>query len=205
MAKQLNSPNYISLDAFNGHVIDATIEKCASFTNNRILNAIKQRWTTVLRQRMDAINSGAHISHFDTPSVTVAHQPSGESSDDEFDDAEVECIRPSDMIDTESSVEATQYESVAVEAPYAESMPEPLQPSNDGEDVDDDISISDVSDLDDKIPETRDLVIGMLDKVTRPSSKKSSTPMWKVKLKYGVLQINGVEIPFENMEGDFEF
>lgn len=92
-----------------------------------------------------------------------AHQPSGESSDDEFDDAEVECIRPTDMLDTESSVEATQYETV--DAPYGESMPEPLQPSNDGEDVDDDISISDVSDLDDKVPETRDLVIGMLDKV----------------------------------------
>ncbi|KAK1443211.1 hypothetical protein BgAZ_200870 [Babesia gibsoni] len=213
--------NCVSLDALNNIIIEATIEKCASFANDRILNAIKKRWVTVLRQRMDAVNSGGHITHLDSSAidfnevedelpVEVEVPPSPvkgrtEDDEDEFDDAEVETAPQHQRMESVAiipdSLKKVDREQLVPVVPAETDTSK----ANSPEEPRDDISLSDVSDLDDREPETRDLVIGMLDKITRPSSKKASAPMWKVKMKYGVLQVNGMEIPFDKLEGEFEF
>ncbi|CDR94763.1 DNA-directed RNA polymerase II large subunit, putative [Babesia bigemina] len=196
MVRQQSSAVAISLDKLNEQIIEATIEKCASFTNNRILGAIKQKWTEVLRQRLDAVNRGEHVTHIDTYS-TAQQQPAPEDSDNDFDDAEVESAQGAEILEKAAAAKADLVEPQRAEPAQAE------QPAADN--ADDDLSISDVSELDDQEPETKDLVIGVLDKLTRPSRKKSGAHVWKVKLKYGVLQVNGLEVPFEKLEGEFEF
>ncbi|GIX65451.1 DNA-directed RNA polymerase II large subunit, putative [Babesia caballi] len=88
-----------------------------------------------------------------------------ELSDNEFDDAEVETAqhqeRPVEGLESAGAVEST--------APADTVPPEPVSTVDREaatDDVEDDISISDVSDLDDREPETKDLVIGRLEKVS---------------------------------------
>ncbi|GFE55644.1 DNA-directed RNA polymerase II large [Babesia ovis] len=223
MKKQQVPIESISLDKLNEDIIDgknkhgrfhlraATIEKCGTFANGRILAAIKQRWTEVLRQRIDAVNRGEQFTHLDSLTTSHYHVPEdlpkhmdqpepavSEFSDNEFDDAEVESAHPQQTLDSDAVIAGMAKETVV---PEQKTNGQPEETT----DTDDDLSISDISDLDDKEPETKDVVIGILDKVSRPSSKKTSTPMWRVKLKYGILQVNGVEVPFDNLEGEFEF
>lgn len=203
----MNKPfsHYVSLDTLNHLIIDATIEKCGSFANDRILSAIKQRWIHVLRQRMEAINNGTYVAHLDSsaidfrevdedlPTVTEpTHEEvkaEFEDEGDDFDDAEVETAQTHCLNDYGSMPVRSEAQERTAESPRAAATESEGPAPGNAEDFEDDISISDVSDLDDKEPETRDLVIGMLDKLTRPSSKKSGAPMWKVKMKYGVLQV----------------
>ncbi|ORM39880.1 Kinesin-like protein KIF19 [Babesia sp. Xinjiang] len=154
------------------------------------------RWTEVLRQRMDAVNRGEQFTHFEQPSTSYYNvepdltpemedsQPqSPEPSDNEFDDADVESANPQESLDSDAVIAGATKEAAPPEPPRPQNVP-----VDHLDDSESDTSISDISELDDKEPETKDVVIGMLDKITRPSSKRTATPMWKVKLKYGVLQ-----------------
>eukprot|EP00371_Babesia_bovis_P000856 XP_001609503.1 DNA-directed RNA polymerase II large subunit [Babesia bovis T2Bo] len=123
-----------------------------------------------------------------------------EFSENEFEDAEVETSMSQQTVNSCSVI-------AGISTVTSEPIPAATEPeqTDDTTECEDDMEILDVSDLDDQEPETKDIVIGIIDKISRPSTKKTTAPTWKVKLKYGILQINGVEIPFDNLEGEFEF
>ncbi|EDO05935.2 putative DNA-directed RNA polymerase II large subunit [Babesia bovis T2Bo] len=203
----------ISLDKLNEEIIDATIDRCIKFANPRILETVKQRWTQVLRQRLDAVNRGEQFthsdqvtsSHYKKPEHAIQQTPKVEEledefSENEFEDAEVETSMSQQTVNSCSVI-------AGISTVTSEPIPAATEPeqTDDTTECEDDMEILDVSDLDDQEPETKDIVIGIIDKISRPSTKKTTAPTWKVKLKYGILQINGVEIPFDNLEGEFEF
>ncbi|BAM39583.1 kinesin [Theileria orientalis strain Shintoku] len=202
----------LSLESFNEQVIQATIDKCSQTHNPRILEAIKQSWTENLKKRINSLKTGSKApkpklskSVKDLFKQNQGDKEHEESDEDEFLDAEVVSakasspsvspkLRPMDMKTLEKLKESEKKPSESIE-----------ESKEAEDDPDTELSISEISDLDDDEPETNDLVIGMLDKVTRPSSKKFGPPLWKVKLKYGIMQVNNVEIPFDTLEGEFEF
>ncbi|UKJ88431.2 kinesin [Theileria orientalis] len=202
----------LSLESFNEQVIQATINKCSQTHNPRILEAIKQSWTDNLNKRIHSLKTATKApkpklskSVKDLFEQNLGDKEHEESDEDEFLDAEVVSAkvsspsvspksRPIDMKSLEQLKESERKPSENVE-----------ESKEADDDPDTELSISEISDLDDEEPETNDLVIGMLDRVTRPSSKKFGPPLWKLKLKYGIMQVNNVEIPFDTLEGEFEF
>ncbi|KAK2197664.1 Transcription factor IIA [Babesia duncani] len=189
------NPTELQLDVLNEQIIKATIDKCAHSHDPRILNAIKHNWIQVLKKRMGAVESSRELNTIPpvveneiVPAPVDTVEPV-QQEEDEFSDAEVES--------------APHLHALNEEFDNKEETPKPEESSS--QEDSSDVSISDISDLDDFEPESKDLVIGLLDKISRPSSKKSGTPIWRLKLKYGILQINGVEVPFDVLEGEFEF
>ncbi|EAN34336.1 transcription factor IIA alpha/beta subunit [Theileria parva strain Muguga] len=210
----MSSLHYIgqlSLESFNRQVIEATIDKCSKTHNPRVLEAIKQTWIENLNKRLNSVKYQSKKRHSKlSKSVREVLEENKESekpetSEDEFLDADVVLAKQSSP---SVSPILRPTNPVSTESPKNNKDSSNLEKAGDNSEKDNpdtDISISDISDLDDEEPETDDLVIGMLDKVTRPSSKKFGPPLWKLKLKYGIMQINNVEIPFDTLEGEFEF
>ncbi|EKX74331.1 conserved hypothetical protein [Theileria equi strain WA] len=215
---------HFSLDFFNNKVIQATIDKCAEKFDSRILDAIKQSWIENLNKRLNAVKTETDAKiprtssfiqdSFESKSENVHDRES--SSDDEFLDADVESVTVSDLksLPQDTHVETPIAKSERTEAIFASETKEDSnkevesdpKSTRDDKNVDDsDVSFSDVSDLEDQEPESQDMIIGILDKITRPSSKKFGPPLWKLKLKHGIMQINDVEIPFDSLQGEFEF
>ncbi|UKK00825.2 kinesin [Theileria orientalis] len=202
----------LSLESFNEQVIQATIDKCSQTHNPRILEAIKQSWTDNLKKRINSLKTGTKApkpklskSVKDLFQQNVEDKEHEESDEDEFLDAEVVSAKASSP---SVSPKSRPIDMKSLEQ-LKESEKKPTESIEESKEVEDDpdteLSISEISDLDDDEPETNDLVIGMLDRVTRPSSKKFGPPLWKLKLKYGIMQVNNVEIPFDTLEGEFEF
>uniref|UniRef100_A0A3B0MZD6 Kinesin, putative n=1 Tax=Theileria annulata TaxID=5874 RepID=A0A3B0MZD6_THEAN len=211
VGRPLHYIGQLSLESFNRQVIQglifksnlisiATIDKCSKTHNPRILEAIKQSWIENLNKRLNSVKYQSKKSHSKlSKSVREVLEENKESekpetSEDEFLDADVVLAKQSS-----SSVSPVLRPTnpVTSELPKNDEYSLNIEKAGDNsekENPDTDISISDISDLDDEEPETDDLVIGMLDKVlnhsvTRPSSKKFGPPLWKLKLKYGIMQV----------------
>ncbi|EWC89422.1 hypothetical protein PFNF54_01805 [Plasmodium falciparum NF54] len=66
----------------------------------------------------------------------------------------------------------------------------------------DNISISDLSDVD---PETNNIIIGVCDKISKPCGRRNVGSNWKIKLKGGLMKIDGKEMFFHGLQGELEF
>ncbi|CDI81267.1 hypothetical protein, conserved, partial [Eimeria acervulina] len=68
------------------------------------------------------------------------------------------------------------------------------------------MSVNDVSDLDDAEPSTTDGIFAFFEKVERASAGSSRRcSKWKVSLRHGILRVGGREIPFDRATGEFSF
>eukprot|EP00366_Plasmodium_knowlesi_P003588 XP_002261085.1 hypothetical protein, conserved in Plasmodium species [Plasmodium knowlesi strain H] len=65
----------------------------------------------------------------------------------------------------------------------------------------DDISISDLSDVD---PPTSNVIVGICDKITKPCGRRNASSNWKIKLKGGLMKVDGKEMFFRSLQGDLE-
>ncbi|KAF8822179.1 hypothetical protein IE077_000858 [Cardiosporidium cionae] len=213
------------------NVIDATIEKCSSIQNTRVLDALKTRWKSALNERLlrcgrvkergsngflsarnletDRLSATiattdplfcnnisepeiciseprTHSEATSLPEALSAAKNSSEDEEDEFVDADVD-------------VSAGH-----VELPIAKI---PAERSFSQENHQKCIELDDIlSDLDDEEPVARDFIVALFEKVARPSGKRTtSSTRWKVVLSNGILQLDGQEILFDKMVGDFSF
>lgn len=70
----------------------------------------------------------------------------------------------------------------------------------------DEIDEQNLSDLEDHDPVYSDVLVAQFESVQRPHARKPSLKgMWKLKLRRGILQIDGQELLFNTMTGDLSF
>ncbi|ETW50231.1 hypothetical protein PFMALIP_01778 [Plasmodium falciparum MaliPS096_E11] len=62
-----------------------------------------------------------------------------------------------------------------------------------------------VSDLSDVDPETNNIIIGVCDKISKPCGRRNVGSNWKIKLKGGLMKIDGKEMFFHGLQGELEF
>eukprot|EP01071_Lankesteria_metandrocarpae_P002841 Lankesteria_metandrocarpae@DN2594_c0_g2_i1.p1 len=67
--------------------------------------------------------------------------------------------------------------------------------------------LDDVSDLDDEEPpECQDLIVAQFESVQRPQARKANQKgVWRIRLRHGIMQIDGREILFNSLSGEFAF
>ncbi|VWU51073.1 transcription initiation factor IIA subunit 1, putative [Hepatocystis sp. ex Piliocolobus tephrosceles] len=171
------------LEELHNKIIDNTIKNCSDFYNVRILEAIKIRWQKIYKEKLKNIEHNLkqknEESNKNQTNIT-ANNSNDDDDDDEFEDAEVE-------------------EKKMV------SFPEQIDDGDDNtEELNelDNISISDLSDVD---PPTDNIIVGICDKITKPSARRNTSSNWKIKLKGGLMKVDGKEMFFRSLQGDLEF
>jgi len=81
-----------------------------------------------------------------------------------------------------------------------------LQAEEEGFNMDEVSDLEDLSELEDEEPVCTDLIVAQFESVQRPHARKPTHKgLWRIKLKHGVMQINGQEILFNTMAGEFHF
>lgn len=69
-----------------------------------------------------------------------------------------------------------------------------------------DLDDPNLSDLEDDEPQTNDFIVAHFEKVARPSSKKQgANANWRIDLRAGIMQLDGQEIIFDKLVGEFVF
>ncbi|CZT62671.1 hypothetical protein PFMG_00071 [Plasmodium falciparum IGH-CR14] len=159
-------------------IIDSTIKNCGQFYNARILEAIKMRWIKIYEQKLRNKELGLVSNKKENKNSKI--QLSDDFDDDEFEDADVE---EKEIVEIQEEVEN--------------------DPAEEDELNDlDNISISDLSDVD---PETNNIIIGVCDKISKPCGRRNVGSNWKIKLKGGLMKIDGKEMFFHGLQGELEF
>ncbi|KMZ82690.1 hypothetical protein PVIIG_02475 [Plasmodium vivax India VII] len=163
------------LEEVHRKIIDGTIEKCGQFYNTRILEAIKIRWLKIYERKLQATEKGP-----DEPGAAQqggAPNVADDFEDDEFEDAEVEEKEIAELEQHLQDDEADELNEL------------------------DDISISDLSDVD---PPTSNVIVGICDKITKPCGRRNASSNWKIKLKGGLMKVDGKEMFFRSLQGDLD-
>ncbi|KAI4840708.1 hypothetical protein MKS88_000943 [Plasmodium brasilianum] len=164
------------LEQVHKKIINSTIEKCSQFYNARILEAIKIRWLKIYEQKL--MNKDQTSEQKNTGfEFTQANANDADFDEDEFEDAEVE------------------------EKDFFEF---PVQAEDDEDELNelDNISISDLSDVD---PPTNNVIVGICDKISKPCGRRNASSNWKIKLKGGLMKVDGKEMFFRSLQGELEF
>ncbi|VUZ93565.1 transcription initiation factor IIA subunit 1, putative [Plasmodium vivax] len=164
------------LEEVHRKIIDGTIEKCGQFYNTRILEAIKIRWLKIYERKLQATEKGPEQPG--APQEGGAPNVADDFEDDEFEDAEVEEKEIAELEQHLQDDEADELNEL------------------------DDISISDLSDVD---PPTSNVIVGICDKITKPCGRRNASSNWKIKLKGGLMKVDGKEMFFRSLQGDLEF
>ncbi|EUD65199.1 hypothetical protein C922_04328 [Plasmodium inui San Antonio 1] len=163
------------LEEVHRKIIDGTIEKCSQFYNTRILEAIKIRWLKIYERKLQVTERAS-----DQPGVPQQQgriNITDDFEDDEFEDAEVE---EKEIVELEEHVQDDE----------ADELKEL-----------DDISISDLSDVD---PPTSNVIVGICDKITKPCGRRNASSNWKIKLKGGLMKVDGKEMFFRSLQGELD-
>ncbi|ANQ06242.1 Uncharacterized protein PCOAH_00005120 [Plasmodium coatneyi] len=163
------------LEEVHRKIIDGTIEKCSQFYNTRILEAIKLRWLKIYERKLQVTERGSNQSG--VPQQKGAPNVTDDFEDDEFEDAEVE---EKEIVELEEHVQDDE----------ADELNEL-----------DEISISDLSDVD---PPTSNVIVGICDKITKPCGRRNASSNWKIKLKGGLMKVEGKEMFFRSLQGELE-
>ncbi|CRG98196.1 conserved Plasmodium protein, unknown function [Plasmodium gallinaceum] len=129
---------------------------------------------------LEAIKTGQEIEskNKETGETQINLSNNNDLEDDEFEDAEVE------------EKEITEFEEI-VEDDEEDEL-------NDL----DNISISDLSDVD---PPTNNIIIGVCDKISKPCGRRNTSNNWKIRLKGGLMKVDGKEMFFRSLQGELEF
>ncbi|CRG98612.1 conserved Plasmodium protein, unknown function [Plasmodium relictum] len=166
------------LEEVHKKIIDSTIEKCSKFYNARILEAIKTRWIKIYEQKLKNQEQGIESKDKETVETQINLSNNNDLEDDEFEDAEVE----------EKEIKEFQEEIEDDEEDELNDL--------------DNISISDLSDVD---PPTNNIIIGVCDKISKPCGRRNTSNNWKIKLKGGLMKVDGKEMFFRSLQGELEF
>ncbi|KJP87016.1 hypothetical protein AK88_03298 [Plasmodium fragile] len=171
------------LEEVHRKIIDGTIEKCSQFYNTRILEAIKIRWLKIYERKLQAADKGPD----DQPGVSQQQgAPNANVNDDFGDDA----------------FEDDEFEDAEIEEKEIAEFEEHVQ-DDEADELNelDDISISDLSDVD---PPTSNVIVGICDKITKPCGRRNASSNWKIKLKGGLMKVDGKEMFFRSLQGELE-
>ncbi|SBT00753.1 transcription initiation factor IIA subunit 1, putative [Plasmodium malariae] len=178
------------LEQVHKKIINSTIEKCSQFYNARILEAIKIRWLKIYEQKL--MNKDQTSEQKNTGfEFTQANANDADFDEDEFEDAEVE---EKDFFEF-----PVQAEDDEVQYAYNHLL---CFLSQDELNELDNISISDLSDVD---PPTNNVIVGICDKISKPCGRRNASSNWKIKLKGGLMKVDGKEMFFRSLQGELEF
>ncbi|GAW79304.1 transcription initiation factor IIA subunit 1 [Plasmodium gonderi] len=164
------------LEQVHKHIIDTTIEKCGQFYNTRILEAIKIRWMKIYEQKLKLKELGHVQSKVEHDQEQI--NINDDFDEDEFEDAEVE---EKEIVEFEEHIRDDEADELSEL---------------------DNITISDLSDVD---PPTSNVVVGICDKITKPCGRRNASSNWKIKLKGGLMKVDGKEMFFRSLQGELEF
>jgi len=153
-----------------------------------------------------------HSSRTSAPVATASslaahgsHQPDGAS-------AEGNAVRSGDSshwtsaksVEQEMSNQKLASRINGASNPYLDKVR--LQAEEEGFNMDEVSDLEDLSELEDEEPVCTDLIVAQFESVQRPHARKPTHKgLWRIKLKHGVMQINGQEILFNTMAGEFHF
>lgn len=203
-------------------VIEETIRQAATVQSPAVLEQLKQRWIAKLEEKIEKRQTSQPV---ETKNVIDDDEGWGDADWEEADhsttSADIICtntqnnnskndakIRSNNDSKNEASIQANNDANVNTgnanksftESVKTETVPEFLP--DDESEIDD----ATLSDLDDAEPITSDIVVSQFESVQRPHSRKPRQKgLWRIKLKNGVMQIDGQEMLFGTLGGELKF